>query len=73
MVLTHDAFPPLFYLRVRSSEGNLGGEDGVFLPLDEGLLLREGDGLRFKSLLQPLALGLLRLESLILLPQRSVE
>ena len=50
MVLTRDAFPPLFYLRIRSSEGNLGGEDGAFLPLDEGLLLREGDGLRVASL-----------------------
>jgi len=51
MVLTRDAFPPLFYLRVRSGEGNLGSEDGVFLPLDEGLLLREGDGLLVSSFL----------------------
>ena len=51
MALTRDAFPPLFYLRVRISEGNLGDEDGVFLPLDEGLLLLEGDGLSVASLL----------------------
>ena len=51
MVLTRDAFPPLFYLHVRSGEGNLGGEDGAFLPLDEGLLLCEGDGLRILSLI----------------------
>ena len=41
----------LSYLRLRSGEGNLGGEDGAFLPLDEGLLLRVGDGLLVSSFL----------------------
>ena len=73
MVLTRNAFPPLFNLHLRSSEGGLGGEEGVSLPLDEGLLLRKGDGLRFESLLQLLALSRPRFLSLILLPQCSVE
>ena len=73
MVLTRDAFPLLFYLRIHSGEGSLSGEDGVSLPLDEGLLLHKGDVLRFMSLLQLRALGCPLLESLILLPQRGVE
>ena len=69
MVLTRDASPSLFYLRARSCEGSLGGEEGVPLPLDDCLLLREGDGLRFEGLLQLLAPSHPRRERLHVLAQ----
>ena len=63
----------MIYLCPRGLEGSLRAQNGFSLPLDEGHLLRKGDGLRFESLLQLLALSRPRFESLILLPQRSVE
>ena len=69
--LTRNAFPSLVYLCPRSFEGSLHTEKGIPLPLNEGLLLCEEDGLRFEGLLQLLAPGRPCLESLILLPQRG--
>ena len=53
--LTSDTLPPFVYLRPRSFQGSLRAEKGIPLPLDESLLLREGDDLRLKGFLQLLA------------------
>ena len=55
--LTRDALRPLVYLRPRNSEGSLHAEKGIPLPLDESLLLHEGDDLRLEGFLQLLALS----------------
>ena len=58
----------MVYLRLRGLEGSLRAQNGFSLPLGEGHLLRKGDGLRFESLLQLLALSRPSFERLILLP-----
>ena len=61
----------MVYLCPRSFEGSLHTEKGIPLPLNEGLLLCEEDGLRFEGLLQLLAPGRPHRERLHVLAQSS--